>query len=100
MRTREISVKTLRIFVAVAGARSFTEAAGRLGVSQASVSQHVTDLEVVAGATLVKRRSGRGSGVSLTEAGKDLLPRACNVLTAHDRMMEWLDNPQRPRRFW
>jgi aminoethylphosphonate catabolism LysR family transcriptional regulator len=60
----------LRAFHAVASARSFTEAAHVLGVSQPAVSMHVRALEEAYGVELVTR--GR-AGVEATELGRALL---------------------------
>lgn len=60
----------LRAFHAVAVARSFTEAAQALGVSQPAVSMQVRSLEEAYGVELLAR--GRG-GVDTTELGKALL---------------------------
>ncbi|MGE8603765.1 LysR family transcriptional regulator [Bordetella trematum] len=49
---------------------SFSKAAARLGISKASMSQHITDLERAAGVALV-RRSTRSA--SLTDAGRQLV---------------------------
>jgi DNA-binding transcriptional LysR family regulator len=53
----------------VAQTRSFTQAARRLGVSKASVSMRVRDLEREMGVPLVRRTT---RSVSLTEAGRQL----------------------------
>jgi DNA-binding transcriptional LysR family regulator len=53
----------------VAQTRSFTQAARRLGVSKASVSMRVRDLERAMGVPLVRRTT---RSVSLTEAGRQL----------------------------
>ena len=50
----------------LAQTRSFTQAAGRLGISKASVSMRVRDLERAMGVALVRRTT---RSVSLTEAG-------------------------------
>ena len=60
----------LRAFHAVAVARSFTEAAQTLGVSQPAVSMHVRALEEAYGVELITR--GR-AGVDPTELGRALL---------------------------
>jgi LysR family transcriptional regulator, low CO2-responsive transcriptional regulator len=60
----------LRAFHAVAVARSFTEAAQALGVSQPAVSMHVRALEDAYGVELLTR--GR-PGVEATELGRALL---------------------------
>lgn len=54
----------------VAQTRSFTQAARRLGVSKASVSMRVRDLERAVGVPLVRRTT---RSVSLTEAGRQLV---------------------------
>ena len=53
----------------VAQTRSFTQAARRLGISKASVSMRIRDLERATGVTLVRRTT---RSVSLTEAGRQL----------------------------
>jgi DNA-binding transcriptional LysR family regulator len=54
----------------VAQTRSFTQAARRLGVSKASVSMRIRDLERATGVPLVRRTT---RSVSLTEAGRQLV---------------------------
>jgi DNA-binding transcriptional LysR family regulator len=49
---------------------SFTAAAARLGVSKAAMSQHMTELERMAGVALVRRTT---RSVQLTEAGQRLV---------------------------
>lgn len=49
---------------------SFSKAAARLGVSKASMSQHITDLEKAAGITLVQRTT---RSATLTDAGRQLV---------------------------
>lgn len=49
---------------------SFSKAAARLGVSKASMSQHIADLEKAAGITLVQRTT---RSASLTDAGRQLV---------------------------
>ena len=51
---------------------SYTAAAARLGVSKAAMSQHIAELERMAGATLVRRTT---RSVQLTEAGQRLVER-------------------------
>lgn len=53
----------------VAQTRSFTQAARRLGISKASVSMRIRDLERATGVSLVRRTT---RSVSLTEAGRQL----------------------------
>ncbi|WP_137157681.1 LysR family transcriptional regulator [Rhizobium sp. FKL33] len=56
----------IRVFAAVAEARSFTAVADRLGLSPAMTSKHVQHIEAQVGARLLNRTS---RSVSLTEAG-------------------------------
>jgi DNA-binding transcriptional LysR family regulator len=60
----------LQAFIAVAKARSFTRAAGELGVSRAAVSQAIRQLEQQLSVVLVARTT---RSVSLTDAGNRLL---------------------------
>ncbi|XBB67840.1 LysR family transcriptional regulator [Nocardioides sp. WV_118_6] len=68
-----MELRHLHHFVAVAEARSFTEAARRLGVVQSSVSLGVQALERELEVELFERTSRR---VALTPAGAALLPHA------------------------
>jgi DNA-binding transcriptional LysR family regulator len=61
---------SLAAFVAIAEARSFTRAAGRLGTSQSALSHRVRRLEQRLGVTLLARNT---RSVSVTEAGARLL---------------------------
>jgi DNA-binding transcriptional LysR family regulator len=79
----DVHVRDLRYFVAVAEERSFTRAAAeRLFVSQPALSKQIRRLEASLGAELF----GRGPGeVTLTGAGRALLPRARRLLADWDR---------------
>ncbi|QDL91179.1 LysR family transcriptional regulator [Paroceanicella profunda] len=72
-----ITLRQLRAFVAVAEARSFTEAAVRLHLTQSAVSMLVRQLEADFGLPLFVRTT---RAVSLTEAGLGLLPAAQRML--------------------
>ncbi|RZJ14026.1 MAG: LysR family transcriptional regulator [Haliea sp.] len=63
-------VADLHLLTVLAATRSFTEAARRLGVSKASASMRITELERAAGVALVRRTT---RSVSLTEAGQQLV---------------------------
>lgn len=65
------------IFATVADARSFTGAAAALGVSKSTVSKAVARLEGRLGAILFHRTSRT---LSLTEAGRRLLPHALRMV--------------------
>lgn len=77
----------LRYFLAVADTASFTRAAARCCVAQPSLSQQIKKLEQQLGAPLFDRRN---RVVTLTEAGRALLPRARRIIAevadAHDRL--------------
>ena len=60
------SLLSLRVFAAVAEARSFAAVADRMGLSAAMTSKHVQHIEAEVGARLLNRTS---RSVSLTEAG-------------------------------
>src|SRR5207253_6403978 len=60
----------LQAFVAVARERSFTKAAGKLGVSQSALSHTIRELEARLGVRLLTRTT---RSVSPTEAGERLL---------------------------
>ena len=63
-------VADLHLLTVLAATRSFTEAARRLGVSKASASMRISELERTAGVTLVRRTT---RSVGLTEAGQQLV---------------------------
>ena len=79
-----LSLRLLRVFVAVAHRQSFTRAAEQLGLTQPGVSKSVRELERQAGARLVERTP---KGVQLTEAGTVLLGHARTML-AEERAAE------------
>ncbi|GAB87473.1 LysR family transcriptional regulator [Gordonia rubripertincta] len=66
-------VRHLRFFVAVAEEGHFGDAAARLEMTQPPVSQGLRRLEKELGVQLIRRTS---RGAELTDAGRDLLPRA------------------------
>lgn len=74
---RDITLKQLTYFVALTEARHFRRAAERLGVSQPSLSQQVTGLEVALGLDLVERGH---RGAVLTPGGRDVLSQARRIL--------------------
>jgi DNA-binding transcriptional LysR family regulator len=72
-----VDIATLKAFIAVAEAGSFSAAAEQLFLTQPAVSKRVATLETELGARLFDRI---GRAVTLTEAGRALLPRAKNIL--------------------
>ncbi|WBV41384.1 LysR family transcriptional regulator [Pseudoroseomonas cervicalis] len=81
----------LRSFLAVAETGSFTRAAGRLGLRQSTVSQHIRKLEEQLRRTLFARDT---HAVGLTPEGDALLPFARQVLDAQARMQRFLEGTQ------
>jgi DNA-binding transcriptional LysR family regulator len=78
----DIELRHLRVLVAVDDERSFTAAAGELGMSQASVSRTLAALEHGLGTTLMHRTTRR---VEPTEAGTAFAGTARRVLAELDR---------------
>ncbi|MFN8179993.1 MAG: LysR family transcriptional regulator [bacterium] len=83
-----MDARGLRYFVAVADARSFRAAAGRLAVSQPAVSQGIAALERSLSAKLFDRA---GRQIALTPAGRDLLEPARRALADLDALPSLLD---------
>ena len=83
-RTREgnITLAGLRAFVAVAEARSFSEGARSLGLTQPSVSVQVAALEQACGLLLCRRKPE----FELTEAGRAVYVKARNVMAGVEEL--------------
>src|SRR5215475_5067946 len=79
---RDLELRQLRTFVAVARHRSFTRAADDLHIAQQAVSQQIKALERSLGVALLRRSSRR---VDLTAEGAVFLADCRRVLTAADR---------------
>ena len=77
MPLTRLTLRQIEAFVLVAEVRSFSAAAGRLGLSVQAVSQLVAELEATVGFRLLERTTRR---VELSNAGKDYLPAAKTVL--------------------
>ena len=68
----------LHLLTVLAQTRSYTQAARRLGVSKASVSMRIAELERAAGVQLVRRTT---RSVGLTEAGQQLVDETQGAFT-------------------
>jgi DNA-binding transcriptional LysR family regulator len=77
-----MNFRQLECFIAVVDEGSFTRAARRVGISQPSLSQHIRALEADVDGTLIDRLP---HGVSLTPAGRVLLPEARLAVRALER---------------
>lgn len=84
-----MDLDNLHTFLAVAEARSFSLAAERLHLTQPAVSKRVAALESALNLRLFDRI---GRQVSLTEAGRVLLPQARRILASLDEARRTLDN--------
>ena len=84
MSTDQLSplIADLHLLTVLAATRSFTETARRLGVSKASASMRISELERTAGVLLVRRTT---RSVGLTEAGQHMVS---SMQPAFDRISE------------
>ncbi|MGI5154586.1 LysR family transcriptional regulator [Microbispora sp. CA-102843] len=78
MERPELPLAQLHAFVVLAEELHFGHAAARLGIAQPPLSQQIRRLEDKVGHALFTREPGR---VSLTSAGRELLPAARRALT-------------------
>lgn len=78
----------LRSFLAVADTLHFTAAAHALGLSQPTISQHVSRLERAVGRTLLLRSTKR---VELSADGTAMVDLARDILAAQDRALGYFD---------
>lgn len=76
--TPELTLRALRIFIALAETGTVAAAALRVGGSSPGVSQHITQLEAAVGAKLFDRRA---KPVTLTPAGQLLHIHALRILS-------------------
>ena len=72
-----LDTHALHSFVTIAESDSFTDAAGRLGVTQSAISQSLKQIETQLGVDLVVRRT---TPIKLTPAGAVLKKNADNIL--------------------
>jgi DNA-binding transcriptional LysR family regulator len=83
-----VELRQLTTFLAVAEEQSFTRAGERLGTAQSAVSATVRRLEDALGVALFERTTHR---VSLTDAGRALIPEARRTLAAAEGAREAVD---------
>jgi DNA-binding transcriptional LysR family regulator len=82
--TERISLRRLDYFVVAAEAGTMTGAAQRLYVSQSAVSLGIAELERQLGVQLLLR--SKAKGLTLTEAGRQLLPQARALLARTEEL--------------
>lgn len=81
-----MDLPALRYFLAVAEERHFRRAAERVGISQPPLSARIRELELELGTRLLHR--GPGAPVSLTPAGRELLPLAREIVHLSQRAQD------------
>ena len=84
-----MELTSLRAFVQVARDQSFSQAAESLFITQPAVSKRIANLEADLGSSLFDRV---GRQVFLTEVGRQLLPRAEQILDGIDDIQRELSN--------
>jgi DNA-binding transcriptional LysR family regulator len=88
-------VADLHLLTVLAATQSFTETARRLGLSKASVSSRLSELERTAGLTLVRRTT---RSVGLTEAGQQLVdalqPAFSRILDGYSSVRDLVGAPR------
>ncbi|MES2414216.1 MAG: LysR family transcriptional regulator [Pseudomonadota bacterium] len=88
-------VADLHLLTVLAATRSFTETARRLGLSKASASMRISELERSAGVTLVRRTT---RSVGLTEAGQqmvnDMLPAFTQISESYSAARDLAGTPR------
>lgn len=80
-----LDLQHLRSFLAVAETLHFTSAAHRRGVSQSTISLHISRLEDALGISLLSRST---KVVELTSSGHALIRLAQDALQSHDRIFQ------------
>lgn len=84
-----MDINTLKAFVAVAEASSFSIAAENIFLTQSAVSKRISVLEAELGVRLFDRA---GKTTNLNEAGRKLLPRAINMLQELEDIQRSISN--------
>src|SRR5438093_135997 len=82
--TERVSLRQLEYFTVAVEAGTMSAAARRLHVSQSAVSVAISELERHVGVQLVLRHKAKG--LTLTDAGRRLVPQARALLTGADEL--------------
>lgn len=91
-----IDIGNLRAFCVVAEKESFTLAAELLGATQSTISMRVKKLEQLLGSKLFHSSP---HGVELTDFGSDFIPKAKNLLGAHDNTLHSITHQSEKQSF-
>ena len=81
--------QNLKAFIAVADCESFSDAADQLYITQSAISKRIAQIELQIGKKLFDRIARQ---VSLTEAGKELLPRAQRILKEYEDALQAIND--------
>jgi DNA-binding transcriptional LysR family regulator len=84
-----LDISALQAFIAVARHESFSKASEQLFVTQPAISKRVASLEDELGTRLFNRIARK---ISLTEAGKQLLPKAQDLVHQAEDMQRYASN--------
>jgi DNA-binding transcriptional LysR family regulator len=84
-----LDISALQAFIAVARHESFSKASSQLFVTQPAISKRVASLEDDLGTQLFNRIARQ---ISLTEAGKQLLPKAQDIVAQAEDMQRYASN--------
>jgi len=84
-----MTLRALRIFVAVANYKNMTKTAEKLLITQSSISQAISEIENEYNVVLFDRLK---NGLVLTSIGKDMLSYAKNILSQFDELQNVLMN--------
>jgi len=84
-----MDILALQAFIAVARHESFSKASEQLFVTQPAISKRVASLEEELGTRLFNRVARQ---ISLTEAGKQLLPKAQDLVDQAEDMQRYASN--------
>jgi DNA-binding transcriptional LysR family regulator len=87
VRGRMIEFRQLRYLIAAAEAGSFSRAAQRLGIKQATLSRHILETEKRLGLVLFDRKT---RGASLAVDGQTYLRKARHIVKELDELNEWV----------
>ena len=81
--------QNLKAFITVANCGSFSESAEQLYLTQSAISKRIAQLEQQIGKKLFDRIARQ---VTLTEAGKELLPRARRILQEYENALQAIND--------